>query len=395
MPKSEAPGFVKQTRAGGVAMYWIASRAARGAAGYAVKTIRLDGTEDEAKARCLVLTQELREWIAGRVETAPVYRGTVASLIDLYTSDEDSPYRGIRAKTRSRYDDDLAILRRTVGERHVDDLTRKDFAAWHRNYGLPKVKDGQPRIRRAHGLMTMLRILLGFGVSMRLAGCRDARDVLAEMTFAMPARRDKAMTFAQAEAIIDKAIATGARSIGLGQACQFELALRQGDVVGQWLVSEGGGGIAFRGRKWGGGLTWADLTAERLAKRTSKTGQEGQWSPAAYPLLVKAMAAFGEQERVGPAVVDERTGQPYKAKEYGKVWRTIATAAGIPADVWNMDSRAGALTEASEAGAQPDDIRQFATHANFATTERYLRRTGKATDRVADLRTKHRQKNEG
>jgi hypothetical protein len=36
---------------------------------------------------------------------------------------------------------------------------------------------------------------------------------------------------------------------------------------------------------------------------------------------------------------------------YARWFRQIARAAGIPDDVWNMDSRAGGATEADEAGA--------------------------------------------
>ncbi len=170
--------------------------------------------------------------------------------------------------------------------------------------------------------------------------------------------------------------------------------MRQIDVIGRWAEGRAEGGISYRGRLWGGGLTWADLTAEKLAVRTSKTGAEGEWTLANYPLLVRAIEAFPEEERIGPAVVDERTGQPYKDKAYGKIWRKIATAAGIPKEVWNMDSRAGALSEAAEAGAEPEDMREFGTHASFETTQRYIRRTGKATDRVAGLRRKLRERGE-
>lgn len=397
MPKSEAPGFSRKPRAdGSTAFYWEASRASRQAAGYPVRTVRLDRNEETAKAECRALTEELMVWIAEKRENAlPTFDGTIASLVHLYQKDPDSPYRSVRPNTRVTYDGDLKIIQRTVGACAIDDLTRKDFASWHRTFSAPKAHGGPPRVRRGHGLMTMLRILVGFGVAMRLDGCREVRSVLEEMTFATPERRNQAITAAQAEAIIAKALELGRRSIALGQTLQFELALRQVDVIGRWQKGEGGGGIAFHGRFWGGGLTWADLTSDRLAKRTSKTGQEGEWTPQSYPLIVKAMGAFAEHERVGPAIIDEQTGRPYQDRRYGKVWRPIADAAGIPRDVWNMDSRAGAITEASEAGAQIEDMRQFATHANPDTTRRYIRRTGASTDRVAELRLKHRRKDDG
>lgn len=388
MRESDAPGLLKKPSG---AKYWAASRVVRDPKDFPLKTVRLHGTDIEIASRCRALSAELRQYLSHHENAAPAFDGTVAALIRLYETDEDSPYRGVRVNTRDSYDYNLRILKRTVGGRYIASLTRKDFAAWHRSYALPKVKDGLPRVRRAHGLMTMLRMLLGFGKSMRLDGCRDALEVLDEMTFATPERRGAAITLAQAEAVIDKALEIGARSIALGQAAQFELGLRQIDVIGQW--TEGAGGIAHDGKRWSGGLTWADLTADRLAKRTSKTGQEGVWNPAEYPLLVKVIAAFAEDERIGPAVIDERSGQPYRARDsYSKRWRTVADLAGIPSTVWNMDSRAGALSEANDAGATITDMQQFATHATPQTTQRYIRRTGEAISRVAEARRKHREK---
>lgn len=396
MPKSDAPGFDKRTLSdGSFVYYWIARRASRFAINYPIKNVRLKCDEETAKARCRVLSEELRVWLAAQAEAPmPAFDGTITSLINNYLTDPDSPFAGVRANTQTSYLADLKIIKRTVGARRVASLTRRDFSAWHRNFALPK-NGGPPRARRARGLMVMLRAIIGYGVTMRFAGCRDARDVLSEMQFPQSERRIQALTVAQAEAIIDKALELGLRSIALGQALQFELGLRQIDVIGQWNKNDGGGGIAYGDRKWSGGITWTELTSGRLAKRTSKTGQMGEWNPAAYPLILKAMAAFPEAERIGPAIINEPTGQPYKDRRYGHVWRKVANKAGIPREVWNMDSRAGAISEANDAGANIEDMRQFATHANAQTTQRYIRRTGASTDRVAELRIKHRRKDDG
>lgn len=376
-------------------MYWAAARVVKDTQGFPTRTVRLHGDEELVAARCRALTTQLRQWLRNHERAGPAFTGTLASLIEIYQRDEDSPYRGVRPNTRDYYDYNLKILKHRVGERLIVKLTRKDFSAWHREF-MKRKGGGEPHVRRAHGLMTMVRMLLGFGKSMKLTGCRDALEIIEEMTFPTPERRGAAITYVQAEAVVDRAIAVGARSIALGQALQFELALRQIDVIGQWRIGTGGGGVEHRGKTWGGGVSWADLTTDRLAKRTSKTGQEGVWNPAEYPLLVKAIAAYADEERVGPAVIDERSGQPYRARDsYSKRWRKIADDAGVPATVWNMDSRAGALSEANDAGATITDMQQFATHATPQTTQRYIRRTGEATSRVATLRVRHREKSDG
>lgn len=393
------PGLKKRVRGNGTTVwYWVADGAERSAEraadvrAYPIRTVALKATtEAEAEAEAWPLTTELRAWLAERAKLIR-FKGTIGSLIDCYQTDETSPYRSnIRENTRRSYDHDLGILLRHVGATRVSTLTRADFFRWHTNFAKPKEKDGERRVRRAHGLMTMVRMLLSFGKSMRFEGCAAAKEVIDEMTFEVPGARQRAMAFEQAAAVVDEAAKVGRRSIALGQALQFELGLRQIDVIGQWVVAAPGAvGIVHGGQQWTGGITWADLTAERLAKRTSKTGQAAEWNPAAYPLLVKAMALFAESERVGPAVVDETTTRPYKKRDYSGDWRAIARAAGVPDDVWNMDSRAGAITEAHEAGANPEDVRKFATHADARTTQRYVRRTSEATDRVARLRVEFR-----
>jgi hypothetical protein len=53
------------------------------------------------------------------------------------------------------------------------------------------------------------------------------------------------------------------------------------------------------------------------------------------------------------------------------VWRKVATAAGVPKTVYNMDSRAGAISEATDAGAELEHVRHAATHSDISMTQRY------------------------
>lgn len=55
-----------------------------------------------------------------------------------------------------------------------------------------------------------------------------------------------------------------------------------------------------------------------------------------------------------------------------------------------MDARAGAITEAEDAGADPDHIRSAAAHAQTATTQRCSRGALGKSRRVAELRLAHR-----
>lgn len=390
---SDAPGLKKRPRKdGSAAFYWMAERVSRAAKGYPKGIVRLHGSPDEIAARCRVLTAELREWLAG-VSRSPSYDGTIGSLIACYQTDEDSPYRAVKANTQAHYDDTLALIGRSVSRMKIAPLTRKDFARWHKEWSAPAAEGEARRLRRGHNCMKLLRIVLNFGAAMRFAGCADAAAVLHQMRFELPAAREVHLSYAQARAIIDHALANGRPSLALAQALQFELSLRQKDVIGEWLPADGDGGIVHEGRRWTGGLAWTDISGGVLRKRTTKTGALGEWEVGRYELLRMVLARFEPLAgRFGPMVVSERTGRPYGYREFYRAWREAAEAVGVPAGVWNMDSRAGGITEGSEAAADTGDLQRHATHADAKTTGRYIRRTLGATNRVADLRAERRKR---
>ena len=390
--RDSVPGLRKRTRADGtIVWYWIASEVSPKAAGFGLKTVTLPGDLDHVRAEAMRLTANLRRWLAKNQGNIHRFSGTIASLIDCYIGDEDSPYHTVKPNTRRQYNESLRIIRHAVGRSVIDDLTRKDFARWHRGFRYPEGEDGPDRIRRAAHAMKLIRILVNFGASMRYRGCAETAVILHNMKFPLPAPRRKALGFDHAAAIVDGAIAAGKPSIALAQALQFELSLRQKDVIGEWTYEPAAIGLAHAGRRWSGGVLWSDVVDGVLTKQTTKTATVGEWPLGNYPLVAKALACFSAG-LVGPMVVSERTGLPYRDFAYQREWRALADAAGVPRDIWNMDSRAGGITEADEAGADIRDVQRHATHSNASTTGRYVRRTGEATARVAELRVKHRDK---
>ena len=154
------------------------------------------------------------------------------------------------------------------------------------------------------------------------------------MRFEAPEARTQALSFEQAEKIVDLALAGRRRSVALGQALQFELAMRQVDVIGKWeRAADGDGGIVDPAGtlRWGGGLAWSDITpALTVAKVTTKTAATGEWDLRQCPLVMKVLAMYQMKERVGPMVVSERTGVPYDIYDYSRDWRPFADAAGVP-----------------------------------------------------------------
>jgi integrase len=132
-----------------------------------------------------------------------------------------------------------------------------------------------------------------------------------------------------------------------------------------------------------------------LVKDTTKTGQETSIDFKLYPLALAELQHVPQDQRVGPVIKDGRTGQPFKERRFQKNWRAVARAAGIPDDIMNRDSRAGGVTEGSDAGADLEHLRQYASHSSVTTTARYSRKTLTKTRAVARLLVAHRQVTDG
>jgi site-specific recombinase XerD len=84
-------------------------------------------------------------------------------------------------------------------------------------------------------------------------------------------------------------------------------------------------------------------------------------------------------------VICDTNGLPWTDNEYRRKWRLVADAAGVPKTTRNMDSRAGGITEATEAGADIEHVKHAATHSDISQTQRYSRG---ATEKIAEVQKK-------
>ena len=150
-------------------------------------------------------------------------------------------------------------------------------------------------------------------------------------------------------------------------------------------------------QRWRDGLTWANLDQNGiLRKQTTKVEDvTAEHDTKEYPFLQKMLDMFPASSRIGPMIKCEATGLPYRRRHYADVWRALATEAGIPKSVWNRDSRAGGVTEGSDAGADLEHLRHHANHKNSQTTQRYNRTTLEKTRQVAKLRVAARSDKNG
>jgi xanthine dehydrogenase YagT iron-sulfur-binding subunit len=114
-----------------------------------------------------------------------------------------------------------------------------------------------------------------------------------------------------------------------------------------------------------------------------------------FPVVLDLLDQVPAERRVGPLIVDEAAGRPYADTAYSKAWRVVAREAGIPDDVWNIDARAGGITEAEDAGAPTDHTRSTAGHTQISTTLGYSRGAVGKSREVAKLRQAHRTAKNG
>jgi hypothetical protein len=235
-----------------------------------------------------------------------------------------------------------------------------------------------------------------YGCELRNADAIELAEVLARTEFSAPKARKKRPTYEQVVAFREAAHAANRPSLALAVTLQFELGLRQKDIIGEWVRPSAeereriAGAITDGPWVWAWGLTWSHIDSSFvLEKPTSKSnGSE----TAAHDLrrYADVMAELSPRG-VGPIILDEGSGRPWRKAHFSRTFRKIATAAGWPADVWNMDSRAGAVSEAFEAGAEPADVMRAATHTQMSTTMLYNRGAVVQSGRVADLRAAKRE----
>ncbi|RWL45249.1 MAG: site-specific integrase [Mesorhizobium sp.] len=351
-------------------------------------------------ARCKILQAEMLAWATRDGHTAPGYDGTLKSLSRLFQTNADSPYLSMKWNSRGNVTKCLAIIEHTVGARQIGKLLGPDFKSWHSKWGAPKeptekVPSPPARPWRAKHCMDAVRQLIGYGVTLGYDDCFRADTILSKIRFKTPPARTSIMTAQHVEAVRKTAHAEGWPSIALATVLQFELAMRQKDVIGEWEpTTDAKGGIVHRQTRWANGMVWSDIDSNMVLRKVhTKTGFEVEHDLKLHPLVLEEIALVPLEKRIGPMILAETTGEPYKHRKFTERWRKIANKAGVPSSVWNMDARAGAITEAYDLGATETDVMKSAGHKNRQTSARYNRGTIEQTSRVAHLRMAKRNTN--
>lgn len=329
----------------------------------------------------------------------------LAYVLADYQSEPESTFQGLRYHVR---ENTRSLLRR-IDERHghwkLTDIDTRELKAWY------KVWSADGKLASGHAFGSQLRTALTHGYLM-LKGperyeCDRIRNLLRSMKFSMPPAREERLTADQATKIREVAHRHfGWPSIALSQAFQFELMLRQKDAIGE-VVPESEPGetdVRFQGKKWLRGLRWEEIDENLILRHiTSKRQKPIMADLRLCPMVMFEFAIYtavpvdsltrAALPASGPIVICDVTGLPWTGNEFRRKWRLVANHAGVPKTVFSMDSRAGGITEAFEAGADEDQIRQAATHSSVNMTQRYNRRSSLETiSDVQNARVENRKK---
>ncbi len=421
-PVQDAPGLKWKKRRGGCEARWQA-RTDLVKRGYDLKSQRLlflpNGEEltpvqiDFIQTECRQLQARMLVWGRGGIPFDGKFTGSLQSLMDAYQTDKDSPYQKVRYASRIYYDTLCRLVARTpltdengvtrpAGTFELHELKGRSFLRLHEGW----FGDGS-HVTKAHAMIGMLRILFGYGITiLEDEHCERLSGVLSKMRFKMGKPRNERLTAEQALGVIKAAHELQKPSLALAQAIQFECMLRQKDVIGEWLpVSEPGISDTHDGsRKWLAGIRWEEIDQTfSLTHITSKRQKEITVDLKLAPMVMeelcrRAKVSLGELKRdmfpaSGAVIVSEETGLPYRGLAFRNTWRIAANMAGIPKTVRNMDSRAGAISEATDAGAELEHVRIAATHSDIGMTQRYSRGGEEKTANVMRQRVAFRTVN--
>jgi hypothetical protein len=400
----------------------MARQVTRNALGFPDPSIRLPADADDKTLAelCQQHTARLYAWIAEVEAGAPSltktrYDGSVRAACRIYQEHPHSKFHKVSHTTRRGYLSDLKVIEATVGARLIRNLTVLDVEHWYDEWRKGAVKYdekgkmtvGPERIDRAHHAVAMFRTVIYFMAALAHPDCERLAARLEKVKFERGRAREQELTYQHVSAFIRTAMDLGRRGVipgdralymAIGIASQFEMMLRQKDIIGAWEPTKADRrfptGISVikldeEAETWSGFFTWENIPGWRWRMRTTKSKYRApaEFDLTIYGLLYPLLEAVDHDLRVGPIVKGEGR-LPVRYRSYAKWFRQIARIAGIPDDVQSMDARAGGATEADEAGAAEEAIQGAMTHTNKTTTLRYIRRR---TKKIADVAAARKQ----
>ena len=347
---------------------WRATKSAI-AAGYPVKNVNLSHYRNNPASlvqRCERLQSEMLAWVSGRKGRITEFDGTIRSLIEIWQSDPESPYHKLKSSTKKPYDVYARMVIMEVGSKLIDDVDGRDVKRWFNAWAEPKNPSEPLQIPKARTAIAVIKSALNFGIMCRKRGCAEFKAVLVEVDLPVQASRTTAPTADDITKVRSAAREAGHGPAALAYAIQFDGAVRQWDVIGEWVpMSDPRPSIVLdRGMKWVGPM-WSQIDENQVfrftpSKTENTTGKEVAIDFTVCPMIMEELARIPTDQRKGPLIVNPVTGKPYRPDYFQKLWRYARDAQGVSQAIWNCDLRAGGITEGRAANASTDDLAKLA-----------------------------------
>lgn len=329
---------------------------------------------------------------------------TIKDLIESYQTHKVSSFHKLRYHNRKWQATMLARIGRLYGHFLLKDIRYVTAKEWHMDW-----LGSENKVAIAHALIGTLRTLAGFGLTLlEDEECERLCLVLNKLKVPQCEPRTSVITAEHAIAIRRVAKDQFRYSIALAQSLQFELILRQKDVIGEYVphTEKGISDIVTSKEKWIRGLRWEEIDENLMLHHVTSKKQKILVVDLKMAIMVleeldlrwwETLVVEDPNTKVvtvhrellpasGPLIVSETTGMPYHADDFRRKWRLLADMAGVPKTVRNQDSRAGGISEARDAGAEIEHVREAATHSDIAQTRKYDRNVANKIANVQSVR---------
>ncbi len=352
-----------------------------------------------------------------RIDPKFIFDGTRKSVIRLYQTHDKSKFKKLRYQVQVDYARRLRVMEETIGEVLVALTTWLDLLRWYDEFAAPH-DGGRPKKATARLMLKILKQVALFGklALPETSGCakvvENLRDLAEQRALASGRRQRKEyLTHPQALQHCEVAHREGFDSMALAQAIMFECGMRPKDVIGEWVPTSEPGvtPVCNGGSKWLMGARWEEVDenfiwTHRLSKSVTREGimdpEEGKtelYELLEFPLVQSELRRIAPLHRSnfpasGPIIVSESTGLPWSASRFRDRWREIARKAGIPDNVQNRDSRAGAATEADRTDAPREKVKRMLGHSREETTAGYQRESMQIRTEIARARAERRER---
>jgi hypothetical protein len=218
--RTDAPGLQWRPRKTGERVaYWYA-RPDLIKRGYTPKAVRLhyDASNPAGMAalasRCQRLQAEMLAW-ANPQQVNPVYDGKLETLIRLYETDGQSPYRDLKQLTQTTYSKILGYFLERVEGAYINELTGADVKRWFRRM----CERGS--VGYASLTISVIKTVVSYGMSLGFEDCAKLRGQMTATRFKTGTPRKERLTYAQVVAFREAAHRRGRPSAALWLTLQL------------------------------------------------------------------------------------------------------------------------------------------------------------------------------